>query len=148
MGLKFLRDGQDSANLVAMYGVEGQPDDWNFFSHDFTNHIADATSTKLKLVAAKFASATNYITEVGLRDWANFEANGQQAQARKYPFELKFTPHESVKNLFKKELGADKNFMQYTDQLASVPEDSTLYDVYALDQPTELNGQWKKIGSL
>lgn len=76
-GLKFLRDGVDSANLVAMYGVEGQPNDWNFFSNDFTNHIGDATSTKLKLVAAKFASATNYITEVGLRDWANFEQSGQ-----------------------------------------------------------------------
>ena len=24
MGLKFLRDGQDSANLVAMYSVDGQ----------------------------------------------------------------------------------------------------------------------------
>ena len=36
MGLKFLRDGKDSANLVAMFSVEGQPNDWNFFSNDFT----------------------------------------------------------------------------------------------------------------
>tara|TARA_B110000305_G_C18793459_1_gene339396 strand:+ start:202 stop:339 length:138 start_codon:yes stop_codon:yes gene_type:complete len=40
MGLKFLRDGQDSANLVSMFGLDGQPGNWNFFAHDFTNHIA------------------------------------------------------------------------------------------------------------
>lgn len=99
-GLKFLRDGVDSANIVAMYGVEGQPNNWNFFANEFNNHISDATSTKLKLLSAKFASATNYISEVGLRDWANFEQSGQQAQQRKYPFQLKFTPHEQVNKLF------------------------------------------------
>lgn len=38
MGLKFLIDGIDSANLVSMWGLDGQPGDWNFFSHDFTNN--------------------------------------------------------------------------------------------------------------
>jgi hypothetical protein len=38
-GLKFLRDGHDSANLVAMFGVEGQKD-FNFFANSFTTHIA------------------------------------------------------------------------------------------------------------
>ena len=32
MGLKFLRDGMDSANLVAMYSVDGQ-ESWNFFKN-------------------------------------------------------------------------------------------------------------------
>lgn len=33
MGFKCLRDGIESANLVAMYGLEGNPKgDWNFFS--------------------------------------------------------------------------------------------------------------------
>jgi len=33
MGLKFLRSGRDSANLVSMYSVYGNPKgDWNFFS--------------------------------------------------------------------------------------------------------------------
>jgi len=32
MGLKFLRNGIDSANLVSMNSVNGQQDDWNFFS--------------------------------------------------------------------------------------------------------------------
>jgi len=41
MGLKFLRDGVDSANLVAMYSVDGQ-DSWNFFKNDFSNHIPES----------------------------------------------------------------------------------------------------------
>lgn len=31
MGVKFLRDGIDSANFLAMNSTEGQPDEWNFF---------------------------------------------------------------------------------------------------------------------
>jgi len=42
MGLKFFRDGIDSASMVAMYGVEGQ-DTWNIFANDWTNHIPDST---------------------------------------------------------------------------------------------------------
>ena len=43
-GLKFLRDGIDSANLVAMLGVDGQPGEWDFFANDFTTHIPPAKS--------------------------------------------------------------------------------------------------------
>lgn len=44
MGLKFLRNGMDSANLVSMYSVEGQPGETDFFAHDFNTHIGAATS--------------------------------------------------------------------------------------------------------
>ena len=52
-GLKFLRDGIDSANLVAMFSVDGTPGDWNFFSKTFSNHIPQADTSKLanKLIA-------------------------------------------------------------------------------------------------
>ena len=38
IGLKFLRDGVDSANMMAMFSVEGQ-ESWNFFKNNFSNHI-------------------------------------------------------------------------------------------------------------
>ena len=53
MGLKFLRDGVDSANLVAMYSVDGQ-DTYNFFANDFKNHIPSAVSIETKALVAKF----------------------------------------------------------------------------------------------
>jgi hypothetical protein len=40
MAVKFLRDGIDSANFVSMNSTAGQPNDWNFFSNEFFNHIA------------------------------------------------------------------------------------------------------------
>ena len=49
MGLKFLRDGIDSANLVSMWSVAGQPNDWNFFSNTFFNHIAGAPKERVDL---------------------------------------------------------------------------------------------------
>ena len=59
MGLKFLRDGVDSANLVAMNSVNGQPGDWNFFSKTFTTHIPDPEGP-LKALACKFATGTPF----------------------------------------------------------------------------------------
>jgi hypothetical protein len=61
MGLKFLRDGIDSANLVAMYSVNGQPGEWNFFAHEFQNHIKAASGAALAAVSFKFSGATDWI---------------------------------------------------------------------------------------
>jgi hypothetical protein len=44
IGLKFLRDQGDSANLVAMFGVDGQPGDWNIFGNEFKNWISAPSS--------------------------------------------------------------------------------------------------------
>jgi len=71
-GLKFLRDGVDSANLVAMFGVNGTPGDWNFFKKDFTTHIGSAKGAALEAVACKFTQATSWIQQVGLSDMASY----------------------------------------------------------------------------
>ena len=55
MGLKFLRNGIDSANLVSMNSVNGQQDYWNFFSQDFSTHIPAASGAALTAVAEKFS---------------------------------------------------------------------------------------------
>jgi hypothetical protein len=60
IGLKFLRNGIDSASLVAMYSVDGQ-DSWNYFKNDFSNHIPKFVDKSLAPLAAKFATATDYI---------------------------------------------------------------------------------------
>lgn len=47
----------DSASLVAMFGVEGTPGDWDFFKHNATTIIGAADSAKLLAVAKKFTTA-------------------------------------------------------------------------------------------
>lgn len=70
IGLKFVRDGVDSANLVSMYSVDGQKS-WNFFLNDFTSHIP-AAGWALKALAGKFATYTKYVQQSALADWATY----------------------------------------------------------------------------
>ena len=57
MGVKFLRDGEDSANFVAMFGVAGQ-DTLNFFANDWSNHIPDNTDPSLIPLSIRFKTQT------------------------------------------------------------------------------------------
>ena len=90
MGVKFLRDGQDSANFPAMYSVDGQ-DSLNWFANDFTTHIPDAKSVTLKPLEAHFATATDYITSMGLSDMAKYTQDGTE-ETPLFPWNLRFAP--------------------------------------------------------
>ena len=68
-GLKFLRDGVDSGNMVAMFAVDGQQS-WNFFKNNFTNHIPPLASAALAPLGMKFATATKNVAQVGLSNMA------------------------------------------------------------------------------
>jgi hypothetical protein len=128
-GLKFLRDGQPSGNLVAMYGVDGQPS-WNFFENTFSNHIPDPKGSGQQALASKFATATSKTNSVGLSDIATIGQNGQKVSNPKFPFELIFEPDTSVKNRF------TSAFQKATfDQLETIPAGSTLYTVFAKSSP-------------
>lgn len=141
MGLKFLRDGIDSGNMVAMYSVDGQPT-WNFFANDFTNHIPDADTAQTKLLSSHFASFTQWITEVGLSDMAKYDQNGKDYGSNlNFPFSLRF--HPTGKIMFPDEYVTD-----FTNQLMTIPTGSTLYQVFALDKPTQLGGKEIHIGDL
>mmetsp|Transcript_5 Transcript_5/g.12 ORF Transcript_5/g.12 Transcript_5/m.12 type:complete len:93 (-) Transcript_5:448-726(-) len=88
MGVKFLRDGADSANFVAMYSVDGQ-DSLNWFANDFENHIPDATSIALKPLESRFSTATKWIQTVGLSDMASITQDGTQ-ESPNFPWLLRF----------------------------------------------------------
>lgn len=138
LGLKFLRDGVDSANLVAMYSVDGQPDDWNFFANDWSNWISTPSGSATKALAAKFATATDMIQTVGLSDWV--------PEGGQYPFKLRFSPTSEVSSLFSSDFPGDP--LAYVDQLQTVPENAKLYDIYAWDSPEQLGGTEALIGTL
>lgn len=52
-----------------MFGVNGVPT-WNFFEKDMSNHIGSAKGAALTAVAAKFSTATDKVTTVGLGEFA------------------------------------------------------------------------------
>jgi len=139
MGLKFLRDGIDSANLVAMYDVAGQ-ESWNFFANDFTNHIPAITGL-LQILAAKFYTATNNIRQVGISNWAQFGQTGVEEADPVFPFKLRF--HPTGEFVF-----PDSYVQPFTEDLKTIPSGSTLYEIFAWDLPEELGGVEKHIGNL
>lgn len=141
MGLKFLRDGIDSANLVSMYSVNGNPKgNTNFFAEDFTNHIGAGTTTATEALSRKFATVTNYITSIGLSDFAKYGGDGQEVANPVFPFELRFAPNRAgVTN------NTTKDFLT---QLKGVPANSVVYDVYGYDKPPQMGGVEIHIGAL
>ena len=139
LGLKFLRDGMDSANLVAMYSVDGQ-ESWNFFKNDFTNHIP-AGGIALLPVSLKFAEATMYIQEVALSDWAMYDEAGIPVSSAVFPYSLRFHPTGDI-------MFSDTYVRPHTEDLVTIPNGSTLYEVYAMDQPEELGGTEVHIADL
>lgn len=69
-GLKFMRDGVDSANQVAMYSVDGQQDDWNYFASNLSNHFPPARKDNTILLSAKFSEKTFFVPYNGMADMA------------------------------------------------------------------------------
>jgi len=140
MGLKFLRDGVDSANLVAMYSVDGQ-ESWNFFKNDFSNHIPDISFGKKATLGVKFATATRNIRQVGISDWGKYGENGAETQNPSFPYRLRFHPTGDISF-------PDTYVRPNTEDLVTIPSGSVLYQVFALDAPEKLGGGEKRIADL
>jgi len=140
MGLKFLRDGMDSANLVAMYSVDGQ-ESWNFFKNDFSNHIPELSFALKASLGLKFSSATRNIRQVGISDWGKYGENGAETANPSFPYRLRFHPTGSISF-------PDKYARSNTEDLVTIPSGSVLYEVFALDAPEKLGGQERRIADL
>lgn len=97
LGLKFLVNGKASANLVAMWGVNGV-DTFNFFDKDMNTHIPAAAGLPLRLVAKKFSSATPIVQNVGLKSFADRNQDGSSVAEPKFPFKLTFRAPGDIKN--------------------------------------------------
>lgn len=139
MGIKFLRDGIDSGNFVAMYSVDGH-DSWNFFKDDFTNHIP-AAGPALQPLAKKFSSSTKWVQQTSLSDFATYGGDGKKEANPVFPYSLRF--HNDNSHHF-----ADEYHGTFTDDFAKITVGETLYEVYAMDQPKELGGTETLIGKM
>ena len=165
MGLKFLRDGVDSANLVAMFDVAGQ-ESWNFFENIFTTHIPEV-SGPLVFLGAKFYTATNNIRQVRLRRQqliaGGCEQLGDVRRGRGRGGEPSLPLSASIPGFSKKHIStssylclqptgeidfSDEYVRPFTEDLKSIPADSVLYNILAMDQPKELGGVETQIGQL
>jgi len=144
MGLKFLRDGVESASLVASVGSDGQKS-WNVFKNSWSNHLTSPINIKpFHIEVATFAAgASPHVRQVGLSDWARYGENGRRFtdSEMNYPYKLVFRPTGEI-------VFPDEYHGVLADDLATIEKDAVLWDVFAWDNPEELGGREELIGSL
>jgi len=129
-GIKFLRDGVPSGNTVSMYGVNGQAS-WNFFKHDFANHIPPAEGLALKALEKKFSSATEWTGFAGLKDIATYDQFGRDySNNLKFPYKLIWRPNPELQTKF-----SDHWTQNFMTQLESLPAGTNIYSLLALESP-------------
>ena len=147
MGLKFLRNGMDSANLVAMFSVNGQRS-WNFFKNDWTTHLPQPLAyLRATLGTLKFATATRNILQVGISDWGKAGEDGKVEHYANAPYRLRFKPAPDVAHRFSDDL-QDKCQIENYCELRTIKAGTTLFHVFAADKPKELGGKEQLIGDV
>jgi len=74
-------------------------------------------------------------------NWAKYGEDGKEVEGPVFPYRLRFQPTGEIDF-------SDEYVRPFTDDLKSIPADTVLYNILALDQPEELGGVEAQIGQL
>lgn len=122
LALKFFRNGAPSANISALYRLEGQGKDYNFFKNPLSNIVPTGDNLGLKLVNKIFKRVTDYPEELVLRHLGDIDSEGQKVEA-KTPRQIFFVPVITDK--------FDSKKHDVREDFHKVPAGTKLYKVYA-----------------
>lgn len=131
--LKLLVDGKKSQNAFAMYSLDGQGDNHNFFENSFETKIDEPNSgllkagaTRFKLTLVELGSEHEDPTFQSTKDLAKVKKNGEVVKDDLSPFSLVFEPTKEA------QMSTEKSNLRV--QLTSDPKYSdglVLYRVFA-----------------
>lgn len=127
-GLKLLRDGQPSGNLVAMPSLDGQPcSEENLFSRNYTTKIPFPSGLAV-LIGRKFMQVSHCPLTVGLSNMAE-----EQGVSPIFPHYLIFRPPVGL-NV---SIACDMNILGQTEfgPMASLTPGTVLFEVLAAPFP-------------
>ncbi len=125
LALKVLRDGVPSANVSALYTLEGQERDFNFLKHPLSNIVPMGDSIGTKLIHRLFKRVTSYPEQIKIDDMGLINEKGDKTKTLKAPVQLFFVPNSKL-TFSSKEHDIRKDFLN----LAAGQE---LYTIYALE---------------
>lgn len=92
LALKVLRDGTHSANISALYGIDGQGEDFNFFKNTLSNIVDPGKTFGAKMMHNLFEKASAYPEEIKIEDMALIDAAGKQVPNPIVPRRIFFVP--------------------------------------------------------
>lgn len=124
LAIKMLRDGVPSANVSALYTLQGQGQNYNFFSNPLSNIVPQGDSLGEKIVHRIFSTVSKYPEELKMQSMANMTSKGEKVKDSKYPKQIFFVPN--------KELKFDQDFHDVREDFARIEKGTLLYKVYAL----------------
>jgi len=138
IGVKMLRTGKISANLVALHKLDALPNgNHNFFAVPLSNAIpGKAESLATRIVGKRFCQATDdCVNRVGLSNFCTHDQNGHEESSLVFPFRIFFEP-------------ADVNFpeeepasaQEFYSQFKAIPVGTKLYTVRAMREPEDNEG--------
>jgi hypothetical protein len=136
LALKVLRDGKaHSSNVSALYSLEGQGKNHNFFKNALSNIVPIGNDIGLKLVHNIFKRVTDYPEELLLKDFAEYDKEGNKLKKFSYPTQIFFVPNKKISKKF------SPRPHDFRKDILSLPKRTTLYTVYALSRQSGFNYQ-------
>lgn len=124
LALKVLRDKTPSANISALYTLDGQGKDFNFFKYPLSNIVPVGDNLGQKLIHRLFKRVSDYPEELMLRDLATVNVAGKTESKAINPVQIFFVPNPDLK------FSSTEHDVR-TD-LLSIKKGSLLFNVYAL----------------
>ena len=138
-GLKFLRDGMYSANILAMFAFDGQKS-FNFFKNRWVTILREFNNSCARETIGKhLAGVTDHLGATSVMDVADFDQYGNKEEEPHWPFQLEFEPYD----VFGWE---DEYQNDFQDQIEPIPINTVMFKVFGFDEPPELGGEERLIG--
>jgi len=124
LALKVFRDNIHSANISALYTLQGQDQDYNFFTNPLSNIVPKGTGFGQKIVHKIFKKYTRYPERILINDLADFNTSGEK-ESRNVPDQIFFVPVKKSVSFIKSEAH------DVRDDFLKIPRGTHLYDIYA-----------------
>jgi hypothetical protein len=126
LAIKWLVDGQPSADFSALVSLAGQGKNANVFAHEFSNIVPAVKQIGPKLINLIFRRVTKYPTKISLRDLGSVNQLGQSIPTPCYPEQVFLVPNPSVQF-------SEHSNLDFRDELTSIAAGTLLFSVYAVD---------------
>jgi hypothetical protein len=127
LAVKMFVDGKPSQNFVAMYSLDGQAKDYNFFANSFSNIVPSPKNPALKILEKAFAKAAFFPTAVYLQDYASIDRNGNKVDNPVFPVRIEMEPNPALKQKF----SSDKHDFRDDLDPKNISSGTELYKVWA-----------------
>jgi len=132
--IKFLVDGQVSANVIGMYSLDTQGDNYNFFFNQLKTRITTPTGTSffsslgLEAGLLLFETGAKPATQLNVDQPAYYASDGTSTAKPQAPQALYLVPNPALTQQFNTSITVSRSFLA---DLATIPAGTLLYTVYA-----------------